>query len=91
MGGIMTERGGTMTPIYFLLDSGVEDNGLCGVLVGMQARGKFVLDHDEGFALSLIEGTTACEHRAYPVYEAHLKPRSTSLCCTCTQEGERNL
>ena len=67
--------------------SDVVDYGLSGVLSGMKARGKFVLDHNGGFAPSLIEGTTACEHRAYPVYEAHLKPRSTSLCCTCTQEG----
>ena len=53
----------------------------------MKARGKFVLDHDEGFALSLIEGATACGHRVYPVYEADPEPRSQPLFYTCTQEG----
>ena len=67
--------------------SGVEDNGLWGVLMGMKARGKFGPDHAEGFAPSLIEGPIACGHRAYPVYEANSLPRSQSLFCTRTQEG----
>ena len=50
--------------------SDVVDYGLSGVLLGMKARGKFVLDHNEGFAPSLVEGTTAFGHRAYPVCEA---------------------
>ena len=54
----------------------------------MKAREKFVLDHDEGFAPSLIEGSIACGHRAYPVYEANSVLRSQSLFCTRTQEGE---
>ena len=45
--------------------SDVVDYGLSGVLLGMKARGKFVLDHNGGFAPSLIEGTTACGHRVY--------------------------
>ena len=61
--------------------SGVVDYGLSGVLLGMKARGKFVLDHNEGFAPSLIEGTTACGYRVYPVYEANFELRSQSLFC----------
>ena len=67
--------------------SGVVDDGVSGVLLGMKARGKFVLDHNEGFAPSLIEGTTACGYRVYPVYEANFELRSQSLFCTCAQEG----
>ena len=36
--------------------SGVEDKTPRGVMMGMKARETFVLDHDEGFAPSIIEG-----------------------------------
>ena len=67
--------------------SGVEDNGLRGVLMGVKAHETFVLDQNEGFAPSLIEGPIACGHRAYPVYEAASLLRSQSLFCTRTQGG----
>ena len=67
--------------------SGVEDNGLRGVLMGVKARETFVLDHNEGFAPSLIEGPIARGQRVYPVYEANLMLRPQSLLCTCTQGG----
>ena len=54
--------------------------------MGMKARGKFVLDHNGGFAPSLIEGTTACGHRVYPVYGAKPELRSQSLVGTCALE-----
>ena len=57
------------------------------MLVGMKARGKFVLDHNGGFAPSLIEGTTACGDRVYPVYGVNSILRSRSLLCTYAQEG----
>ena len=53
----------------------------------MKARGKFVIDHIERLALSLIEGTTACGDRVYPVYGVNSILRSRSLLCTYAQEG----
>jgi hypothetical protein len=54
---------------------------------GNEGPRKIVLDHDEGFAPSLIEGSIACEHKAYPVYEANSMLRSQSLVCTRTEEA----
>ena len=67
--------------------SGMVDLDLSGKLLGMKARGKFVIDHNEGLAPSLIEGTTACGDRVYPVYGVNSRLRSRSFLCTCAQEG----
>ena len=67
--------------------SGMVDLDLSGKLLGMKARGKFVIDHNEGLAPSLIEGTTACGDRVYPVYGVNPILRSRSFLCTCAQEG----
>ena len=67
--------------------SGMVDLDLSGKLLGMKARGKFVIDHNEGLAPSLIEGTTACGDRVYPVYGVNPRLRSRSFLCTCAQEG----
>ena len=65
--------------------SGMEDNGLWGVLMGMEARDAFVFDHNESVASSLIEGTIACRQAVYPVHSAIFPHWSQSLLCTCTQ------
>ena len=63
------------------------DLELTGLLLGMKARGKFVIDHNEGLAPSLIEGTTACGDRVYPVYGVNSMLWSRSLLYTYVQEG----
>ena len=67
--------------------SGMVDLDLTGLLLGMKARGKFVIDHIERLALSLIEGTTACGDRVYPVYGVNSILRSCFLLYMYVQEG----
>ena len=69
---------------------GVVDNGYRGRLWGLTASETIVPDHDEGFALRLIQEPVARGHEVHPVKEAAFLLQSKSLLCT-QEEGTESV